>query len=97
VRTEWKTPDVWLRRRFDLDVDPGASLSLFVHHDEDVEIWLNGVLAAKAGGYTTAYEPISISSEARTALVLGANLIAIHCHQTTGGQYVDAGLVREER
>ena len=97
VRTEWKTPDVWLRRRFDLEGEPDASLSLLVHHDEDVEIYLNGVLAAKAPGYTTAYEPLSISSEARAALVRGANLIAIHCHQTTGGQYVDAGFVREER
>jgi hypothetical protein len=97
VRTEWKTADIWLRRKFELDVDPDASFSLLVHHDEDVEIYLNGVLAAKAAGYTTGYEPLSISSEARTALVRGANSIAIHCHQTTGGQYVDAGLVREER
>jgi hypothetical protein len=97
VRTEWKTPDIWLRRRFELDQEADSSLSLLVHHDEDVEIFLNGVLAAKAAGYTTSYEPLSISNEARAALVRGANLIAIHCRQTTGGQYVDAGLVREER
>jgi hypothetical protein len=97
VRTEWKTPEIWLRRRFELDVDPAAALSLLVHHDEDVEVFMNGVLAAKADGYTTGYEPLSIRKEARAVLVRGSNLIAIHCRQTTGGQYVDAGIVQEER
>jgi hypothetical protein len=97
ARTEWKTADIWLRRRFDLDADPDAALSLLVHHDEDVEVFMNGVLAAKADGYTTGYEPLAIRKEARAALVRGTNLIAIHCHQTTGGQYVDAGIVREVR
>ncbi len=60
-------------------------------------MFLNGVLAAKADGYTTAYEPLSIRKEARAVLVRGSNLIAIRCHQTTGGQYVDAGIVQEVR
>lgn len=101
VRTPWTTPEIWLRRTFELDVDPAAEalakLFLSVHHDEDVEIHLNGVLAAKAEGYTTGYEPLAIAPEARAALVRGRNTIAIHCLQTSGGQYVDAGIVRQER
>jgi hypothetical protein len=97
VRTAWTTPDIWLRRTFDLDIDPEATLFLLVHHDEDVEIHLNGILAAKTSGFTTGYEPLAIAPEARAALLRGANTIAIHCHQTTGGQYVDAGIVRQER
>ena len=97
VRTTWSTPDIWLRRTFELQADPEEKLFLLVHHDEDVEIFLNGVLATKAARFTTGYEPLAITPEARAALVAGANTIAIHCRQTTGGQYVDAGIVAQER
>ena len=38
---------------------------------------------------TTHYETEEIKVQ---ALRVGRNIIAIHCHQTTGGQYIDAGL-----
>jgi hypothetical protein len=64
-----------------------------MHHDEDADVYLNGVLAATVAGFTTAYEETPIRPEARAALKPGKNLIAIHCTQTTGGQYIDAGIV----
>ena len=93
VRTVWDTPEIWARRTFELaEVDP--ALELHVHHDEDVEIWLNGVLAVRASGYTTGYEPLAIAPEARATLRPGPNVVALHCRQTRGGQYVDVGFVR---
>jgi hypothetical protein len=94
IRTEWNTPDIWLRRTFPLEGASLDNLQLSVHHDEDVEVYLNGVLAASATGYTTQYEPLPLNAEARAALRPGENVIAIHCHQTSGGQYIDAGLVQ---
>jgi hypothetical protein len=94
VRTEWKTPEIWLRRRFDLP--PQAKIDdlvLLVHHDEDVEIYLNGVLAAKAPGITTDYEELSLTPAGRAALKPGKNLMAVHCKQTKGGQYIDVGII----
>ncbi len=91
VGTAWTTADVWLRQRFTLAKQPRL-LRLRVHHDEDVEIYLNGVLACKETGWITAYELLPLAAAARQALVVGENVIAVHCHQTAGGQYVDAGL-----
>ena len=94
VRTEWKTDDVWIRREFELGDGPFDNYLLLMHHDEDAEVYLNGVLAARVGGYITAYDDFAITAEARRALRKGKNVIAIHCHQTAGGQYIDAGLGR---
>jgi hypothetical protein len=94
IRTEWNTPDIWLRRTFTLEGTSLGNLQLSVHHDEDVEVYLNGVQATSATGYTTQYEPLALNADARAALKPGENIIAIHCHQTGGGQYIDAGLVQ---
>ena len=59
VRTEWKTGDIWLRRDVRAARDDSERPALLVHHDEDAEIYINGVLAAKAGGYTTDYEELA--------------------------------------
>jgi hypothetical protein len=65
-----------------------------VHHDEDVEIYVNGVLAAKASRYTNRYEELPLTPAGRAALKPGKNVLAVHCRQTTGGQYIDVGIVR---
>ncbi len=95
VGTNWTNSDIWLRRKFTLPANADVSrLQLLVYHDEDVQIYLNGTLAARASGYVTDYEPIEIREAAKTALKPGEKVvIAVHCHQTGGGQGVDVGLV----
>jgi len=99
VRTTWNTPDIWARRTFSLpEVNP-ARLLISAIHDEDAEFYLNGVLAAKVKGHVGGYEELPIAPEAAATLKPGKNVIAVHCHQTQGGQSIDAGLVeiREPR
>jgi hypothetical protein len=94
VRTEWKTDDIWLRRSFALpeSADLSGEVLLRLHHDEDADVYINGVLAARVSGFVTDYGPVLISAEARRVLKPGRNVIAVKCHQTTGGQYIDVGL-----
>ncbi len=93
VGTVWQTDDIWLRREIDLPVENNDGLEGWLHHDEDAEVYINGVLALKAGGYITSYDAFPLLPQGKAALKSGKNLIAIHCHQTSGGQYVDFGLV----
>jgi Glycosyl hydrolases family 2, sugar binding domain/Glycosyl hydrolases family 2, TIM barrel domain/Glycosyl hydrolases family 2 len=99
VRTEWNSDDIWLRREFTLPEGKHDDLQLLLHHDDDVEVYLNGVLAAKLKGWKTDYEETPISAEAKAALKPGKNVFAVHCHQFKGGQYIDVGLVnvKEEK
>jgi len=93
VRTEWKTDDLWLRREFTLPEGKFTSLQFRVHHDEDIEVYINGVMALKLPGYQSEYEARPMTAEGKAALKPGKNTIAVHCRQTKGGQYVDVGLV----
>src|SRR5262249_45595505 len=92
-RTEWNTADIWLRREFTLPGGKWDDLLLLLNHDEDTEVYVNGVLALKVSGYVTDYVAMPISAEARKALKPGKNLFAVHCHQTVGAQYIDVGIV----
>ena len=64
-----------------------------IHHDEDVTVYLNGVVAFQESGYLTAYKNISLNQEALDALTPDdTNVIAIECTNKGGGQYIDFGL-----
>ena len=93
VNTEWKSSDIWLVREFELDDAKLKAPQLRMHHDEDAEIYINGVLAAKVTGFTTEYEEFDIAPKAAAALKAGKNTLAVHCKQTMGGQYIDVGIV----
>jgi len=93
IRTTWDTKDIWIRRTFELKAVPDGEIALSIHHDEDIAVYINGVQVAKVTGYTTDYTVVPLTAEGRKALKTGANVIAIHCRQTGGGQYIDAGLV----
>jgi hypothetical protein len=54
---------------------------------------LNGTLIAELPGANAGFAFIPLAAAARTALRAGRNTLAIHTHQTRGGQYIDAGIV----
>ena len=89
VRTRWDTPDIWIRRTFELKGPLPKNVGLRIHHDEDAQVYINGKQVASPGGWTTTYDLEEIPA---SVLREGKNVIAIHCRQTGGGQYIDCGL-----
>ena len=95
--TTWNTLGyIYLRRTF----NPGAlaaqqisNLVFNVYHDENVVIYINGVLAGSASGYTTTYVSLTMTPQAQAAIIPnGTNVLAVSCYQTTGGQFIDVGI-----
>ncbi len=94
VGTEWKGGAIWIRRSFSHNPLDEKPTHLLLHHDEDCEVYINGVLVAKLSGWTHDYELVPIPDAAKRAFREGNNIIAAGCRQTGGGQFIDLGLVR---
>ena len=94
VRTEWKSSDIWIRNAFDLKQVP-KKIFLLIQHDEDASISINGNNVENLKGYSTDSEAYAVHQIDTTHFNTGKNVIAIHCHQTSGGQFIDAGLSSE--
>jgi hypothetical protein len=96
VNTSWSSSVIRIRYHLDLTGFTPEQMDALVgriHHDEDVAVYFNGVLAFQESGYLTAYKNISISQEAMEALTPdNTNVIAIECTNKGGGQYIDFGL-----
>ena len=92
VGTEWKGREIWLRREFQASKAKGAPV-IRVFHDEDAEIYLNGAKVASLRGFVGNYIDVPVSDA--SLLKNGRNVLAIHCRQTEGGQFIDAGIMDE--
>lgn len=97
VGTRWDDRAIYLRSRFELpeQFDPQA-LRFWMAHDEDVEVYVNGILALKRSGYRNDYALYKISPAGLAAFKPGRNTLAVSCKQTDGGQFVDVGVVALE-
>jgi len=93
IGTIWNTRNIWMRREVEFPADSLANQQLWLHHDEDAEVYINGILALKTNGFVGGYDVFPLTKEGRAALKPGKNIVAIHCRQTSGGQYVDLGFV----
>lgn len=95
IRTPWTTSDIYLRRTFQYDGMPFKTGALVIFYDEDTEVYVNGQKIFAVQKYVTHYELRIVSDALRKALRKGTNTLAIHTHQTVGGQYIDLALLVE--
>ncbi|KAA5547298.1 glycoside hydrolase family 2 [Roseiconus nitratireducens] len=92
IGTRWATNDIWLRKTVELKEVP-TNPALLIHHDEAAEVYVNGQLVLTVTGYTNDYQVLPIAGEKKAQLRRGKNQIAVHCRQTTGGQFIDVHLI----
>lgn len=90
MATDWSTPKIWLRTTFTLPAVDIQSLSMALHHDDDVEVFLNGQSVFNEQSYILDYAEHSDMD--RSALKPGKNVLAIQCANLDGPGFVDAGL-----
>ena len=93
VKTPWSggNVDIYVRRNFTLDeINPNALYYLMYKHDDVFELYINGTKVVSTG------ETWDVSGTAiqidRSLLRTGNNVLSCHCHNTTGGAYVDMGI-----
>jgi hypothetical protein len=97
AKTLWTSKDIWVRRTFtltDLNID---KLLLKLYHDDNVEVYLNGEKIYNNVGWTSDFKMIPLKEKFKEKLVKGKNVLAIHCANTAGGAWLDAGLVNEPK
>ncbi|KOH45484.1 glutaminase family protein [Sunxiuqinia dokdonensis] len=92
--TVWTSKDIWVRREFSIpDNLSEEDIYLIYSHDDIFELYLNGTQLVK-----TAYEwhnNVVLKIDASWLKPGEKNVIATHCHNRTGGGYVDFGLYQQ--
>ncbi len=95
TNTVWDNSYIYMRKNYTFDnlkKADIAKLKVQIFHDEDCEVYINGVLALSLPKFVNRYVYADISPKALATIRPGAsNLVAVKCKQTTGGQFIDLG------
>jgi hypothetical protein len=90
--TLWTTGQIYIRTRFYANEEDVKNLQrafLYVFHDEDCLIYLNGEPVLERSGYITDYQYFEFD---KNLLQIGWNTLAVKCLQLVGGQLIDVGI-----
>lgn len=96
AETTWKSNNLWVRRIFDLTSTDFNKLYLKLRHDDNIQVYINGQKIYDVKGWTGKFIYIPVNDR-KKILKKGKNLMAIHIENTAGGQWLDAGLVKEPK
>lgn len=95
-RTQWTSKDIWMRKEFTLTSLSLNKLYLDLQHDDDVEVYLNGEkIYSCADCRVRKYENYTIDDAVKRKLKTGKNMLAMHCVNSRGGSWLDAGILNE--
>jgi hypothetical protein len=95
VNNTWKdaNSDIYVRRTVNLTPeDLAKDLWVVFSHDDVFELYINGEKVVGTGETWLQGEQKQLTEHMKSKLKAGENVIAAHCHNTTGGAYIDFGL-----
>jgi hypothetical protein len=95
VNTEWSSDNIWVRRQFEVNDKNLNDFFLKIDHDDDVEVFLNGKNIYAEKGATGKYRLIDLNDAIKNNLKEGKNVLALHCVNTGGAAFLDAGIVEK--
>ena len=98
--TEWsgENTDIYVRREIELTADDLAKeLWVAFSHDDVFELYLDGKQVASTGETWIMDEKKQIPADVVKSLTPGKHVLAAHCHNTTGGAYLDFGIYTNEK
>ena len=85
--------DIYIRRDVQLTPEQLAEdLYLKYSHDDVFELYINGTKVADTGETWVNGVVLHADGDIKKLFHAGRNVIAAHCHNTTGGAYADFGL-----
>jgi Domain of unknown function (DUF4965)/Domain of unknown function (DUF1793)/Domain of unknown function (DUF5127)/Domain of unknown function (DUF4964) len=92
-QTPWNTKDIWMRKTFSLNDENMDELVLQLRHDDDVEVFINGLPAYSCDNcHLKEIKEYPLNLAIKKSLQKENNLIAIHCSNPRGNAWLDVGL-----
>ena len=95
VKNAWTATnsDIYVRRTISLTAeDLKKDLWVQFSHDDVFELYVNGNRVVSTGETWIQGETHQLTTAEKHYLRVGENIIAAHCHNTSGGAYIDFGL-----
>ncbi|GAB2703359.1 DUF4965 domain-containing protein [Mucilaginibacter koreensis] len=97
AKTLWTGKDIWMRREFTVANPVTNKLMLNLRHDDDAEVYINGVKVKEVPGANHEFRTIALDGKYNNILKKGKNVLAIHCVNTGGEAWLDAGLLDQQK
>lgn len=93
--TPWTSRNIWVQRSFTLDNVNTGNLLLKLKYDDNIQLYLNGSLIYEATCCAGGFKLLPLSSEAKSKLKKGKNVISVHVENTGGPGFLDFGVVEK--
>ena len=95
IRTDWTTPEIWMRRTFDAARAAQKPQLKVLNEGGNAEVFLNGKLVQTITKSNPRSYYVELKPDAAALIKPGKNVLAVHAKSSGSEYYIDVGLVDE--